>query len=213
MIGHRLRRVHPGGSARNKKQILEKDGGTTMIVSVTRMACRVVIVSLLIVGTHPNGGAQSIRTCPDGQYLAKYYKNETAVGKPAFTRCEKRIDFDWGETGPSGTVGDTSSTGTADSESDGKADRFSTRRSVGKTHFSVRWDGQFQFGGGDYTFIATADDGIRVWVDGQVIIDEWRLQGATEFRATRNLTPGIHRVTVAYYQNAGGAVARLRWQR
>lgn len=184
-----------------------------MVASVTCIACRVGIVILLIVGAYHNGGAQAGRTCPDGQFLAKYYKNESAGGQPAFTRCEKRIDFDWGGQGPSGTAGGTSSDATGDSESDGKADRPTTVRSVGKEHFSVRWAGRFQFSGGDYTFVATADDGIRVSVDGQVIIDEWRIQGVTEFRATRNLTPGSHRISVVYFQNVGGAVARLRWQR
>ncbi len=184
-----------------------------MVASMTRIACRLGLVVLLIWGAYINGGAQASRTCPDGQFLAKYFKNETAGGQPAFTRCERRIDFDWGERGPSGTVSRTSSADTSSSESDGKADGSSTVRSVGKEHFSVRWAGRFQFAGGDHTFVATADDGIKVWVDGEVIINEWRMQGPTEFRATRNLTPGIHKVEVVYFQNVGGAVARLRWQR
>jgi len=175
-----------------------------MLSSVIRTACRVGILVVLTVLVSSNGDAQTPKTCPDGEYVAKYYKNERAAGPPAFTRCEKRIDFDWGEQG--------SSAGSS-SDSSGKADGLSTRQSVPRDHFSVRWEGIFQFEAGTYTFQATADDGIIVWVDGQKILDEWRVQGASNFRAIRTLTPGPHRVEVVYFQRDGGAVARLRWRK
>jgi hypothetical protein len=121
-----------------------------------------------------------------GQYRAEYYNNRTLSGSPAFTRCENSINYDWG-TGSPGT-------------------------GVGVDNFSVRWTGRFSFNAGSYTFVAVADDGVRVWVDGSLIIDAWRDQGATEYRATRTLTAGEHEVKVEYYENGGGAVARVRWE-
>jgi hypothetical protein len=44
-----------------------------------------------------------------------------------------------------------------------------------------------------------------------LIIDQWRFQGPTQFRAAQSLSAGIHRIKVEYFENAGGAEARLRW--
>jgi hypothetical protein len=65
------------------------------------------------------------------------------------------------------------------------------------------------FAAGSYTFTATADDGIRVYLDGALVIDQWRDQSPTTYTATRQVTAGNHQVRMEYYENAGGAVARL----
>jgi hypothetical protein len=183
---------------------------------MTQIAWKAGLIILLIAGGCPNSRAQSApdRKCNDEFFLATYYKNDSLRGAPAFTRCERKIDFDWTARGPTGTRNAGSSRAdAADIDQDGKSDGFATAISLGNAHFSARWMGRFQFGAGDYTFIAVADDGIKVWLDGELIINEWRSQGATEFRAKRNLTQGVHRVEVVYFQNTGGAEARLRWQR
>ena len=126
-------------------------------------------------------------SCATGQYLAQYYTNKTLGGTPALTRCEAApINYDWGSGGPgSGIPND---------------------------NFSARWADTHSFAAGDYTFSATADDGIRVWVDGALIIDAWVDQGPTTYTATRTLTAADHEVKVEYYENGGGAVAKLSWQ-
>ncbi|MBN1964023.1 MAG: hypothetical protein JW910_05220, partial [Anaerolineae bacterium] len=125
-------------------------------------------------------------TCPVGQYLAEYFNNRYLSGSPTFTRCETAISYDWGVGGPGAGIGGDS--------------------------FSVRWTGRFYFGAGTYTFIARADDGIRLWVDGALLIDQWKDQSPTEYRANRGLSAGEHDVKVEYYENAGGAVAQVRWE-
>jgi glucose/arabinose dehydrogenase/RNase P/RNase MRP subunit p29 len=124
-------------------------------------------------------------SCPKNQFDAQYFVNKTLSGTPTIDRCETTIDNDWGAGGPGGGV-----------PVDG---------------FSVRWAGQFDFAGGSTTFSATADDGIRVWVDGSILIDKWIDQGPTTYSATRTLTAGTHDVKVEYYENGGGAVARVSW--
>ncbi len=130
-----------------------------------------------------NAGADSC----SGQYRAEYYNNRYLAGTPSTTRCEGYpINYDWGSSSPiSGVATD---------------------------NFSVRWAGNAYFSGGSYTFIATADDGVRVWLDQYLIIDAWRDQGATEYRTTRTVTAGYHNVQVDYYENGGGAVARFSWE-
>jgi hypothetical protein len=125
--------------------------------------------------------------CPLGQYRAEYYNNRTLSGSPAFTRCENPpINYDWGTGSPG--------------------------NGMGADNFSVRWTGRFRFSGGNYSFISTTDDGLRLWVDGAPIIDQWRDQGATEYRACRSLTAGEHEVKVEYYEHGGESVAKLRWE-
>jgi hypothetical protein len=125
-------------------------------------------------------------SCPSGQYRAEFYGNTSLSGAPAVVRCDAEIDFDWGVGGPSA--------------------------GVGGDNFSARWVGRFGFSGGTYTFTATSDDGIRVWVDGALILDAWWDQGPTTYRASRTLSAGEHEVRVEYYERTGGASARLSWQ-
>jgi chitodextrinase len=125
-------------------------------------------------------------SCPTGEYSAHYYGNMTLSGAPVLQRCETAINHDWVSGSPATGV---------------PGDRFSTR-----------WTRTSSFTAGSYEFTATADDGIRVWVDGAPVIDAWKDQAPTTYRATRILTAGDHVVKVEYYENGGGAVAKVSWQ-
>jgi len=65
---------------------------------------------------------------------------------------------------------------------------------------------------GNYQFTTTTDDGVRLWVDGQLLIDRWIDQAPTSYGATRSLAAGSHDVRMDYYENGGGAYAALRWE-
>jgi hypothetical protein len=123
-------------------------------------------------------------SCPTGQYKASYYANQTLSGTPVTERCETAVDNDWGPGGPAG-VG------------------------VGADNFSVRWVKTQSFTAGTHTFTATADDGVRVYLDGTLVIDQWKDQSATTYTASRTVTAGSHELKVEYYENGGDAVARL----
>ena len=107
---------------------------------------------------------------PTGQYFGEYYNNIDLSGSPTFTRCESSINYNWGTGGPGS--------------------------GIGTDNFSVRWTGSFNFAAGGTTVTATADDGIRVWVDTNQIINGWVDQSATTYSATPSLTEGAHVVTV-----------------
>jgi len=125
-------------------------------------------------------------SCPN-QYKAEYYNNRYLSGNPTFVRCENwPINQNWGNGGPG--------------------------NGVGNDNFSVRWTGTAYISAGTYTFVAVADDGIKVWLDGTVIIDGWRDQAPTEYRVTRSVNSGNHTIKVEYYENGGGAVAQFRWE-
>jgi hypothetical protein len=79
--------------------------------------------------------------------------------------------------------------------------------------FSVRWSGTAIFQEGRYTFSASMDDGMRVYVDGELIIDEWRDMSARQVVASRHMSAGSHTLRVEYYERGHKALARLSWER
>lgn len=103
------------------------------------------------------------------------------------TRTDASIDFAWGAASPDASLsGDT---------------------------FSVRWTGWVQIpSSGAWTFYVTADDGVRLWVNGQLLVDQWKDQGATEYSAPLSLTGGSKvDIRLEYYENGGSATVQLRW--
>ncbi len=103
-------------------------------------------------------------------------------------RIDANVDFDWGEANPWPGFDDA---------------------------FSVRWTGLVRTLGvsGYYTFYANTDDGVRLWVNGQLIIDQWVVQSATESSGT-SMLDGYHDYTIVmeYFDDGGPAVAQLRWE-
>jgi len=90
------------------------------------------------------------------------------------------VNFDWGYGSPSPTVpGD---------------------------YFSARWTRQVYFSAGTWTFTATTDDGVRVWVDNYAVIDKWFPQSRTNYSNSIYLAAGYHQVRVEYFEVTGVAV-------
>jgi glucose/arabinose dehydrogenase len=116
-------------------------------------------------------------------FAAQYFANQTLDGEPVLSRDEATIDFDWGSGSPDAAVG---------------AD-----------FFSARWTRVKDYPGGRYRFTVTGDDGIRLLVDGNLVIDGWHNQAATTYTADVDLTAGSHTLVIEYYEYNGGAVARF----
>ena len=126
--------------------------------------------------------------CPQGQYRTEYFSNRDLADAPARVRCEGApLARFWGTGRPV--------------------------PEVGYDDFSVRWTGRFYFASGLYYFLAQADDGIRVFVDGSRIINGWRDQSTTSYFVGRWMRAGEHTVVIEYYEHGGDAVAGLRWYR
>lgn len=118
--------------------------------------------------------------------LAEYYDEINLTGKK-ITRVDPTVDFDWGNGSPSTEIG---------------ADTF-----------SARWTGTVTPRFSEtYTFIVTADDGVRLWVNNRQIINQWVDQSPTTYRATIALGAGqAYPIKMEFYENGGGAVAKLAW--
>ncbi|MFZ6029544.1 MAG: carboxypeptidase regulatory-like domain-containing protein [Chloroflexota bacterium] len=124
---------------------------------------------------------------PPGQLRADYFANRTLTPPIALTRYDQPIDFDlaYGEPLP------------------GRAEDF-----------SIRWSGQLIAPhDGLYTFSLTTNDGVRLWLDGQLLIDAWVDQDPTEYQASMDLSAGQpYDIRLEYYQATGGALAWLEWE-
>jgi hypothetical protein len=63
--------------------------------------------------------------------------------------------------------------------------------------------------GGIYRFSVTGDDGVKLYIDGQVKIDKWFTQGTYTADATLSAAP--HEIKLEYFEGGGPGVARLSW--
>jgi hypothetical protein len=84
---------------------------------------------------------------------------------------------------------------------------------IGSDNFSARWTGDWDLPPGNYTFSATTDDGMRIYVDNVLMLNKWIDQPPTTYTFTRSFAnAGRHRLRVEYYENAGGATAMFSWK-
>jgi hypothetical protein len=122
----------------------------------------------------------------DPGWWAEYYSNPGLYDDPALTRYEREINYDWGRGAPA--------------------------PGLPTDYFSVRWTRTAYFNAGTYEFCVTVDDGARVWIDGQLIIDQWKVQGVSTYCDSEHLSAGNHTLQMAYFENTEYAVARLWWR-
>ena len=80
---------------------------------------------------------------------------------------------------------------------------------TGGDGFSARFTRTFAFVGGTYRFTTTSDDGVRLYVDGQLKINNWTAHPPTQDSATVSLAPGSHTVVVECYDASGPAQIAL----
>jgi len=122
--------------------------------------------------------------------VGNYWSNQlkTFNGSPTLTRTDATVNFNWGGGSPDPSI-------SADS-------------------FTARWTGtvQPQFTE-PFTFYTTTDDGVRLWLNDELIIDKWVDQGPTEWSGTGPtlVAQQKYNLRMEYYENGGGAVAQLAW--
>lgn len=127
----------------------------------------------------------SIRAEGDG-LLGEYF-NARGFTQRFQNRVDATIDFDWRSGAPISGMGSDS--------------------------FSIRWTGEIEPRFNEtYTFTTRTDDGVRLWVNDQLIIDQFVDQAATEHSGTISLVGGqLYDIRMEYYENGGEAVAQLLW--
>jgi hypothetical protein len=79
------------------------------------------------------------------------------------------------------------------------------------SQISGRWKGVVDLPAGNYLFHVLTDDGIRLRVDGHLVLDQWRDQ-ATRFTAAAGGLSGSTTIEIDWYQNGGSKALELWWQ-
>jgi len=80
---------------------------------------------------------------------------------------------------------------------------------IGSDNFSVRWTATREFEAGTWRFHAKVDDGVALYIDGELIIEKWFDQAPREYTADKFLSEGEHHIEMEYYEHGGGAVAQM----
>ncbi len=122
-----------------------------------------------------------------GTGLLGEYFDDATFGVRTVARVDPQVDFSWGTGAPVPGMGDDT--------------------------WSVRWTGRVEARFSEtWTFRTFTDDGVRLWVDGQLLIDQWRAQPTTAYTATISLERArLYDLRLEYFENTGFATARLQW--
>jgi len=136
------------------------------------------------------GGSKGMPAVPARAFRdmkGEYFTNQELTGDPALVRADSQIAFNWG-------------TGSPD-------------KAIPNVHFSARWTGKLvSETTGDYTISLTSDDGTRLWLNGQKVIDDWTVHPAKLDEATFHFEAGVPvEFKLEYFQETGDAVMKFGW--
>jgi len=123
----------------------------------------------------------------DATWTTRFYNNKNLAGDPVWKQQDQTINFDWGHGSPVPGV-------------------------VNDDNFSAKWTRRVNFQPGTYRFVATMDDAMRVYIDGNIIIDSWTDSQEHTVVHDVALSGGEHDLQVDYYEAGGVAVAKFNWQ-
>ncbi len=121
-----------------------------------------------------------------GTGLVGEYFNNLNLTSPVFSRIDPNINFSWPNAPATG---------------------------IDENTFSVRWDGFIEVPRtGTYSFYSNSDDGVRLWIDDKLMIENWTDHGQTENTGMIQLEPGTkYPLRLEFYDNTGGATIQLSW--
>ncbi len=123
----------------------------------------------------------------DDGWWGEFYDNENLEGDPFLTQHTARIEFDWGTSGPT--------------------------QAEWQDNFSARWTSEIAFKTDHYRFCVMSDDGARLWIGDDLVIDEWRgNNGAEPICVNYWVETGTYDATVEYYEHGGSALIYVWWE-
>ena len=133
--------------------------------------------------------AENLQT-PDGKpgLFGEYFNNSDFEGEPFKTQIDGSIDWNWDNGSPEGVPSD---------------------------YFSMRWTGKLTaHKTGQYLLGISSDDGSRLYIDGELIIDNWGDHAIVTKTAPMDFVAGESKdIELLFYEHAGGAAIRLQWQK
>ncbi|MFZ2489048.1 MAG: PA14 domain-containing protein [Anaerolineae bacterium] len=131
--------------------------------------------------------ATATSTPPTDFWRGEYFNNLTLQGPPVLTRHDAALTFSWGTGSPAPGV-------------------------VSADNFSARWTRWLVMPRSDTVrFAVRVDDGVRIKLDGALILDAWRDSAQAEYAVERPVSAGSHLVEVEYYERNGQAEINFGW--
>lgn len=127
------------------------------------------------------------RTGPITEWKGEYFNNTNLDDAPVLVRNDREINFNWGSDAPATLIA--------------------------RDYFSARWTRKLSFEDGLYRFSVRADDGVRLWINGQPAIDQWHDSQSQTYSADAPLAAGTHSIKLEYYERSGGAMIEFNWKR
>lgn len=120
-------------------------------------------------------------------WKADFYNNTELAGDSVYSRTDRQVNFNWAAEAPA--------------------------PGVNEDRFSVRWSGRFEFEAGEWQFVVGADDGVRLWVNNSLLIDQWASsESYTVHKATIALEAGNHDLRLEYYDASDLAGVSVTWE-
>lgn len=126
---------------------------------------------------------------PEGEpgIRGEYYPGTALRGRLGAVQIDPSVDFNWGLAAPV--------------------------KAVAATNFSSRWSGFIRLQrAGACQYIVVADGGVRLWVDGLLVIDDWTPGPVRQRTATANMKQTFrHAIRLDYFHTEGPAEVHLAW--
>ena len=120
--------------------------------------------------------------------IGEYFDNTNLSGEPKIKRVDKDIDFNFGSSGPGS--------------------------GVGEDFFSARWTGYFKAPAtGEYFISTVSDDGVCLWINDKIVIEDWTTHASLAKTITMNLEKNkLYKFKMEYFENSGAAKIEFGWK-
>jgi hypothetical protein len=156
-----------------------------MSTTIKKRMPLIVLVALFAFSFLAFGG-QAQAQQQDEFWSARFWNTRDLSGPVVHQRSDRTIDFDWGGGSPHASVNDD--------------------------NFSAQWTRNIYFPAGNYRFYATMDDGMRVFINNELVIDGWWDSQEHTMTIDRTLPEGVHNFRVDYFEAGNLAVAQFWWE-
>ncbi|MEA3337360.1 MAG: PA14 domain-containing protein [Chloroflexota bacterium] len=119
-------------------------------------------------------------------WKGEYFDNPNVAGYPILIRNDREIDFNWGTGSPA--------------------------PGIPSDNYSVRWTQIQGMEQGDFSFSVKVSGGVRLWLDGRLLIDDWVSQPSRVLQASSGvIAQGDHDFRVEYFKSTGVGQITVQW--
>lgn len=118
---------------------------------------------------------------------AEFFNNKELTGNPVAQRIDPMVDFSWNDKAPVAELG--------------------------RDNYSIRWTGTLKAPETrEFTFFTSSDDGVRLYIDNKLILENWSDHGTTIDSGKIQLTSGQeYAIKLEYYENGGSEIIQFGW--